>query len=99
MYKPLIACICKEQIDTLLAFFKTIDDLMQIHKNLHIRPAVDIKSGQEYSHTRKRWWKYAIMAVIEEKKSKLDFIAAFKKYSRFKTYISYYKRQKKFVNL
>lgn len=81
----------------MMAFVTTVGDLMKIQQNLHIRPTVDIKPGPEYSYTRKRWWKYAISAVVEEKKSKLDFLSAFKKYSRFKNYVSYYKRQKKFV--
>jgi Vacuolar sorting-associated protein 13, N-terminal len=98
MRNPLILSICKEQIDTILAFGNTIGDLMKLHTNQHIRPSMDIKIGKEYSHTTKRWWKYAISAVIEEKKSKLDFMSAFKKYARYKRYISYYKRQKKFVS-
>lgn len=99
MKNPLIITMCKEQIETLLEFSKNLNDLMKIHKNLHIRPTSDLISGdsKEAQEIRCKWWVYAITAVIQEKKSKLDFLGAFNKYSKFKRYILLYKRQKKIV--
>lgn len=91
----IVITICKEQLETVLRFVESISDIMKMKSNLHLRPLV--RSLKEGHPSIQAWWKYIIMAVIEQNRSKVNLVSMFQKYFMVKKYINLYKRLKKFV--
>lgn len=94
-----VAC-CKEQIETVLKFLDTMNDITAMKANLHLRPLYRVSPDMNIEAKKqwwKAWWKYIIMAVIEKNRSNINIFSAFEKYFIIRKYISLYKRLKKFV--
>lgn len=98
----IVVALCKEQIETVVRFLDTMNDITAMKANLHLRPLyrVSAEMGQESKKQWwKAWWKYIIMAVIEKNRSNINIFSAFEKYFIIRKYIALYKRLKKFVIL
>lgn len=95
MKSPIVISICKEQIETVMRCIDSFDVIMKMKANLHLRPI--IRPAKHIDHSGKDWWKYAIMAVIEKNRNKVNIFSVFEKYFVVRKYISLYKRLKKFV--
>jgi hypothetical protein len=96
-----VAC-CKEQIETVVRFLDTMNDIAAMKTNLHLRPLYRVSADMSQESKKlwwKAWWKYIIMAVIEKNRSNINIFSAFEKYFIIRKYISLYKRLKKFVNI
>ena len=97
MKNPLMTCLNPHQIHSLLVFTSTLNDLMKIHSNFHLRPPLDISIDGNDQNTTIQWWKYAIQSVINERRESWSFYKAYRKYKLYERYVVFYKRQKKFV--
>lgn len=97
MKNPLILSLAPDQIHILLLAATTLNDLMKIHSNFHLRPGLDISPGGLDSKTSQAWWKYAINAVIAERRTNWSFYKAYRMYKLYERYVIFFKRQKKLV--
>lgn len=100
MKNPIIFSLNKDQIHSILVFGSTLNDLMKIHSNFHLRPAIDLggsKDSKGGSKAAREWWRYAINAVIEEKRMSWNFYRAYKTYKMYERYVIFFKRQNKFI--